>query len=115
MATSRSPDPQAAGLAGAQVFSGRPDPTWPVDQATAGSLQDLWSRLEPWEGEIPAPPPLGYRGCFLRLADGREWQTYGGVVTLRQAGAVEFRRDRARAFEKQLLGTAPEGTLPHPA
>jgi hypothetical protein len=94
------------------VFSGRPDPTWPIDEETAARLEDIWRQLEPWEGEIPEAPVLGYRGSFVRLRDGREWDAYGGAVTLLQPAPPESRSDRNGGFERQVLDSAPQGVLP---
>jgi hypothetical protein len=111
MATSRSPDDPARWTAGVSIFSGRPDPEWLVSDAAADSLIALWQSLAPYRGAVPSPPALGYRGCFL--TDGRRaWRAFGGVVTLRADGTSETRADQDRAFEKRLLGSAPDGLLP---
>ena len=91
-------------IAGAKMFSGRPDPIWTISQETAGKLLRLWDRLMPHRGAIPTPPGLGYRGCFLqeRQLD-RRWETYEGVVSL----GAETRSDPHRSFESALLNTAP--------
>src|SRR5215208_3687731 len=78
MATSGSPEWTARAL----LFSGRPDPTWPVPESAATEVHALWAALDPWSGAPSAAPPLGYRGCILRAPDGREWMAFGGAVTL---------------------------------
>ena len=96
----------------ALIFSGRPDPEWPVSADARKRLQAIWLRLEP-AAAAPAAPPLGYRGCALRCPSGAEWFACGGVVSYTFATReVERRRDPERRFERQLLSTAPEGTLP---
>ena len=112
MATSRSGNRPAAWIASASVFSGRPDPTWPVSDEIARELLAIWDALEPFEGSLPAAPALGYRGCALRDGDGRTWSTHGDVVRLTQDGAGESRVDGERRFEGRLLSSAPEGLLP---
>jgi len=94
------------------VFSGRPDPTWAVPAHVATRLERLWESLEPWTGEVPASPALGYRGCALRDAKGREWVAYAGVVMLHVSGRHEARQDNGRAFEKLLLASAPARMIP---
>jgi hypothetical protein len=111
MATSRSPN-ESGWVAGAFLFSGRPDPTWPVRTETARALEALWASL-PAAGSPPAaPPPLGYRGCFLRSANGRTWTAYAGVVELSENESLVRRQDEERQFERMLIASAPKGTLP---
>src|SRR5215204_2935021 len=89
MATSRSPEWNARAL----LFSGRPDPTWPVPESVVNELYALWSALGPRSGAPPAAPLLGYRGCVLRAPDGREWRAFGGAVTLTTPEGVDVRSD----------------------
>jgi hypothetical protein len=91
-------------IAGAKMFSGRPDPIWTISYQTAGKLLRLWDRLTPHRGPKLTPPGLGYRGCFLqeRHLD-RRWEAYEGVVSL----GAEIRSDPHRSFESALLNTAP--------
>jgi hypothetical protein len=105
MATSRSSSGGWTG--GAFVFSGRPDPTWPL--ARGEELAAHWDALGPWEGEPPEPPQLGYRGAFLVDDDtGREWTAYSGAVRL----GNDVRRDEPREIERAILAAAPPGVLP---
>jgi len=95
------------------VFSGRPDPEWPVPADTMTKLHALWSALTPGAPEPPDPPALGYRGCTLRCPPGEEWRAYGGVVShLTARRGIDRRRDPQRVYERLLLSTAPSGTLP---
>jgi hypothetical protein len=112
MATSKSTKKTVQWIGGALVFSGRPDPTWPVLAQAASELESLWSGLPPAAVNLPVPPGLGYRGAFLRDTSGREWLAYGGVVTLKAKKALQSRHDPTRQFEKTLLATAPPGLLP---
>ncbi len=111
MATSRSSS-ESGWIAGAFVFSGRPDPTWSITTELAEQLQRIWESLDAREGPLPESPGLGYRGSFVRDPSGRVWEAYGGVVTLSWSDASESRRDDARPFELMILASAPEGTLP---
>src|SRR5215203_1307308 len=108
MATSGSPEWTARAL----LFSGRPDPTWPVPKSAATEVHALWAALDPWSGAPSAAPPLGYRGCILRAPDGREWMAFGGAVTLTTPEEVDVRSDPERAFERRLLDSAPPNLLP---
>src|ERR1044071_4547662 len=113
MGTSKSSEQRVEYLAGISIFSGRPDPTWPVSQTIAERLQALWDSLEASPHTQPQPPPLGYRGCFLKdTAEGREWVAYKGVVTLKTTAGDEARYDENRKFESLLLKSAPEGLIP---
>src|SRR3982074_105884 len=107
MDTSRSAD-DSNWIAGALVFSGRRDPTWPVPAGVGRHLEQLWSGLPPWSGERPRPPDLGYRGCTLTAPDGRVWAAFREVVTL----ANDSRHDSEREFERTLIASAPPGILP---
>ena len=53
-------------------------------------------------------PPLGYRGCWLRAPDGREWRAGGGGV---ECGG-DARADPDGAVERAILATEPPGVLP---
>jgi hypothetical protein len=97
------------------VFSGRPDPTWLVAESVSRRLEKIWDGLEPFLGEKPSPPVLGYRGCFFRdTKNNREWLAFGGIVELKERGVSTLRRDHLQAFERLLLSSAPEGSLPTP-
>jgi hypothetical protein len=111
MATSRSHN-ETGWRAGAFVFSGRPDPTWPVTDETAVHLERIWASLDALEGEAPKPPSLGYRGCFVQDQTGRLWTAFGGAVILTESGSSSSRRDEAQAFERSLLASAPPGSVP---
>ena len=99
-------------IAGASVYSGRPDPTWEVDDAAAARLVRQWEALPVTNEQQPPAPPLGYRGCFLRDAANHEWRAFRGVAVTDRNGRRDARRDADRAFERALLATAPAGLLP---
>ena len=112
MATLKSNKKAVSWIAGALIFSGRPDPTWHVEEATAKRLEDIWNALKPSTENLPSAPPLGYRGCWLRDASGREWVTFKGFITQKRAGTSETRANKERSFEKLLLASAPVGMIP---
>ena len=100
-------------VAGALVFSGRPDPSWLVEDALGIELEQLWLSLLPAVGEAgETPPPLGYRGCFLVAPDGRRWTAYRRRVALEVGALTEVRRDPETRFEARVLASAPPGVLP---
>lgn len=113
MGTSKSSEPAGGYVGGVSVFSGRPDPAWPLGADEARTLLAVWDSLEPYGGgAAPHAPPLGYRGSFLR-GGGREWTAYRGAVTLTEGGAAETRRDPGRRFERLIISAAPQGAVPH--
>ncbi len=111
MATSRSPDPDCW-TATADLFSGRPNPTWDVPAALAHELVEIWSELPPTSTVPSKAAALGYRGCALRSPDGRVWRAEGGVVSMAGARGSQARRDNGRVWERRLLKTAPDDALP---
>lgn len=95
----------------AHVFSGRPDPTWGVEEEVVQQLEDLWAKLSDFHGSPPSPPGLGYRGCALELRD-VAYLAYGGVVTRKRPSGRIDREDAFRQFERILLTSAPAGSFP---
>lgn len=91
----------------AVMFSGRKNPAWEVNVNTGMKLEDIWHSLTVTFESTPPPSPLGYQGCTLKRK-GKHWWTADGVVIL----GKETRKDPARRFEKTLLASAPEGSLP---
>lgn len=107
MGTSSSTEPRAT--AGVWVFSGRPDPVWPLAPGDAERLAAIWRALLPLRSGPPAAPPLGYRGCVADGGgDGRHWEAYAGAVRC----ADELRSDPPREFERLVIASAPPGVLP---
>jgi hypothetical protein len=113
MGTSKLAKRGGAWVGGASIFSGRPDPVWPVDQRNAKKLERIWESLKPWAGDLPSRPVLGYRGCLLRDRQSREWFAYENLVSLKARNVVISRRDDNHQFEKLLLASAPRGVLPN--
>src|SRR6267143_131490 len=112
MATSRSSKKRRVFEAGATIFSGRPDPTWEVEEKRGAALLDIWNSLKRRAAEPTPQISLGYRGCYLRDWAGREWRAGRGVVTLCAPGGSESRIDPAGQFEQAVLRSAPAGKLP---
>ena len=107
MGTPRSRD--RTWTAGVQIFSGRPDPVWPLARADAARLVATWESLAPLDGGPPEAPPLGYRGCFADAGDGvRRWEAYAGAVTC----GGQTRADPSREVERLIIASGPAGLLP---
>jgi len=92
----------------ALIFSGRPDPQWQVTEDVTHALRMLWKQMSDAPCEIVPIPGLGYRGCTLVCGSKNRWHAFGGVVAM---GNV-LKQDKGRAFECQLLESAPVGLIP---
>lgn len=102
----------AGWTAGARIFSGRPDPAWPVAASCADDLLAIWAGLTPVAQWPPPRPIAGYRGCWLRAASGARWLAYDDVVLMSTGASIAGRADGAHAFARAVLRSAPAGTLP---
>lgn len=60
------------------VFSGRPNPRWELDDRASQELRLLQGRLTRARETPPEPPGLGYRG--FRYGDGDRVHAYRGYV-----------------------------------
>jgi hypothetical protein len=61
------------------VFSGRPNPRWELDEDSAVALRCLLSRLSVSTDTPPKEPGLGYRGFVFAGETGRQ-RAYKGYV-----------------------------------
>jgi len=109
MATSKS---REKWIAGALLFSGRRDPEWQLSPEIVRNLLKLWDVMPRSSKATPNLSRLGYRGMFLRGRGSLEWIAYEGIAWLQTAAEPEVRTDKARAFEKALMASAPQGFLP---
>ncbi|HEY9247019.1 MAG TPA: hypothetical protein VIO11_09255 [Candidatus Methanoperedens sp.] len=113
MVISRSNKENREWVGEALIFSGRTNPKWNIDKEKSRMLEETWDSLEPFTGEPPSPPILGYRGFIVKdMTGNREWFAYGGVVFLKEGGVTESRLDKEHRFERILLESAPNGMLP---
>lgn len=96
----------------AQVFSGRPDPTWKIEESIQKELEKIWDSLVPIYGEPLSYPLLGYRGCLIKCKGDIEWFVYKNLVTLNKSGKTESREDNNKKFEKLIMSSAPQGLVP---
>ncbi len=84
------------------VFSGRANPQWGLDETASATLVQLQERLNR-SAETPAVPPgLGYRG-FLYAARGGPIRAYRGFLT---RGTIAL-ADPQRSVERFLLEHMP--------
>lgn len=96
------------------VFSGRANPTFPLDEASAAKLAELLAstRADPsFEGETVIPSVLGYQGVAVRSPGGGTlpaWLAVNGehVEVRDDGGTTSFRLDPGRDVEQLLLDQA---------
>lgn len=85
------------------VFSGRPNPKWQLDEHLEQQLRDLHRRLIPGARPAAEPPGLGYRG-FRYTLDGVTWRAWNGSL----AGRDGLLDDPDRSVERLLLDQLPD-------
>lgn len=114
MGTSRS-NSSPAWIAGASLFSGRPNPSWQLDAAHVAQLIAIWDELKPAAKASAAEDAgahLGYTGCYISNDAGDRWTARNAHVIHQCANTVEDRDDPLRRFEHAVLQSAPSGLLP---
>ncbi len=84
------------------IFSGKPNPRWALDPATAGELRIIVGALPAASRISSDPPALGYRGFNFTFAS-ESCRAYGGFV---QAGQ-RILDDPKRVVELLLLAHLP--------
>jgi hypothetical protein len=84
------------------VFSGRQNPRWELDEPRSEELRQLHSRLKASGQAHTEPPALGYRGFWYSDADGRVHAYHGYVRTGRAVLA-----DPSFTIERYLLAQTP--------
>jgi hypothetical protein len=87
------------------VFSGRPNPSWTLGDASA---RELLSKLKSTGITTPVPMPdgLGFRGFRVTVSDGsrdREFHVFGSRI---QEGRQSY-LDRDRSVERFVVSTIP--------
>lgn len=93
------------------VFSGRPNPSWHIDDNHEHNLVVLWDQLKATAAQVYPESRLGYRGVSIVCQD-KEFFAYGGYVRKKVGNAIEWRIDNGKRFELLLLSTAPRGLIP---
>ncbi|MFI1256285.1 hypothetical protein ACH4U6_21260 [Streptomyces netropsis] len=84
------------------IFSGRPDPRWPLDPGAAAELRALLAGLAREDANPPPAPGLGYRGFTVTDSEAVR-QVFNGRIT----GGDATLADPGRTVERWLLGTLP--------
>lgn len=85
------------------VFSGRANPQWELDEGTSATLLRMQGRLARSTQPPVAPPSLGYRG-FVYAARGGPIRAYRGFLT---RGTVSL-GDPNRSVERFLMEQLPK-------
>jgi hypothetical protein len=85
------------------LFSGRPNPAWELDDATTKQLRRLLGSLAAVPTRPQEPPGLGYRGFRIRLDDGPYW-AYGQHV----AGPTASLADPQQTVQRFLVDHLPD-------
>jgi hypothetical protein len=89
------------------IFSGMPNPTWPLTDAEADSLVQQVRAL-PHTAATELTGNLGYRGFIVQCTQGavtRVMRIQSGIVHLVEGTATTYARDEARRLERWLLGS----------
>lgn len=84
------------------IFSGRPNPRWRLNELAEGTLRQLHQHLWLIHSHPPEPPGLGYRG-FSYTLDGTTWRAYKGWAVSSSATLI----DRGHTVERLLLEQLP--------
>ncbi|MGI5916510.1 MAG: hypothetical protein ACOX9A_08690 [Anaerolineae bacterium] len=88
-----------------QIYSGRPDPTWTLDDAQIEELEALWRAL-PEGSPVSDPGSLGYRGFHVAEAGAEPYlYVYPHVVRVVTDDKDDRRADPGRTVERYLLDT----------
>jgi hypothetical protein len=91
------------------IFSGRPNPRWFLDDAAAAELRDrIYGKPTMISAAPPNPGALGYRGLEIRFDDSAEPIHIQGGVIRTLAGSPNL-VDPDREIEKFVINTMPEG------
>lgn len=84
------------------VFSGRPDPRWPLDPGAAAAFRTLLAGLARADTNPLPAPGLGYRGFTVTDSEAVR-HVFNGWIT----GGGATLADPGRTVERRLLGTLP--------
>ena len=84
------------------IFSGRPNPRWELDERTARRLKEVHRSLRPAATSAAAKLDLGYRG-FAYEVDEKPWRALDGRVF----GGDATLEDPDRMVERLLIESLP--------
>ena len=113
MDTSKSTNTEDQWVVDARVYSGRSNPSWPVDSEVMARIIEIWDKLPSRSESAPELPILGYQGLNIRNKQmSEEWHVYHEYVSRSVGHMREQRNDSDRDIERLLLTSAPENLLP---
>ena len=84
------------------IFSGRPNPVWRLDESAAGEMRRRLAALSPSTAGAADPPGLGYRG-FACTDAAETWRAFRGIVSSRKTALA----DPGKTIERFLLEHLP--------
>lgn len=91
------------------VFSGRPNPSWPLSDTQAKELWALVDKLSVASNGL-TPDQLGYSGFLVKATDLPSnismLKVFRGIVEVTTKNQVLYRQDPSREIEHWLLKTA---------
>ncbi len=89
------------------IFSGRPNPAWPLTDEEAATLQAMTASL-PAAAAPSQSDGLGYRGIVVRNPGDSSWSltVFRDTVQILTAAKSDVRFDADATIERWLLGTA---------
>jgi hypothetical protein len=95
----------------ADVFSGRPNPRWALDEAETAVVAAMLGALKPAAQPAAAPDALGYRGIVLHDVEAAfpgctRVRLHGGTATVECGGVVRHLADAGRRVEGWVMETA---------
>ena len=89
-----------------EIYSGRPDPTWSLDDASIQALRERLAVLHTTEPDTPTPDGLGYRGLRVAMT-GQNMPNLvtvsRGVVTVERGAEKRRFVDAGREMEMWLV------------
>jgi hypothetical protein len=93
------------------IFSGRPNPTWELDDSEVDQLLGLMAQRSQEAGRGFDIGGLGYRGFILTVTGQQsgmfdQAHVFRGVIKLTLGASVTYVRDHDREVEYWLLDTA---------
>jgi hypothetical protein len=83
------------------IFSGRPNPRWQLEEPAVRRLCELHGRLDPATDSPAEPPGLGYRG-FVYTIDESAWRALKGFVVGPDRALADPDRDIERLLAEHL-------------
>ena len=91
------------------VFSGRSNPTWPLNDEKGREFLSKFKSLVPSDSQTPLYDGLGYRGFNVTgFQDYDQLTIWNGIVRVRRGEKTYYWRDQRKSLEKLLLETAKD-------